>query len=110
MSEFARQFVYKAEMSGAREVVADRWFPSSKMCSDCGHVQTGLTLSDRDWSCDECGVIHDRDRNAAINLMRFAASSAATACGGEGTDGGSGTAVKPAAMNQESRRQISAYA
>jgi putative transposase len=71
MSEFARQLVYKAAMSGARVVAADRWFPSSKMCSDCGHLQTGLTLSDRDWSCDECGVIHDRDRNAAINLMRF---------------------------------------
>jgi len=56
-------------MTGARVVMADRWFASSKTCSDCGHVHTGLTLSDREWSCVECGVIHDRDRNAAINLM-----------------------------------------
>jgi putative transposase len=92
MSEFAQRLAYKAELSGARVVVADRWFPSSKMCSDCGHVQTGLRLSDRNWLCDERGVIHDRDRNAAINLMRFAASSAVTAWGGEGADR---TVVKP---------------
>src|SRR5215470_13444016 len=74
MFEFGRQLAYKAAMTGARVVMADRWFPSSKTCSACGHVHTGLTLSDREWSCVECGVIHDRDRNAAINLMNFAAS------------------------------------
>jgi putative transposase len=110
MSQFARQLVYKAEMSGARVVVADRWFPSSKMCSNCGHVHGGLTLSDRYWRCDECGVVHERDRNAAINLMRFAASSAVTACGKEGSDVGSRTAVNPASMKQESKREINAYA
>src|SRR5262245_13295173 len=76
MFEFGRQLAYKAAMTGARVVMADRWFASSKTCSACGHVHTGLTLSDREWSCVACGVIHDRDRNAAINLMHFAASSA----------------------------------
>ena len=66
--EFRRQLDYKAPMNGSRVVVADRWFPSSKTCSDCGHVHTGLALSDREWTCEACGVIHDREENAAINL------------------------------------------
>ena len=100
---------HKAAMTGARVVMADRWFPSSKTCSDCGHVQTGLTLSDREWSCVECGVIHDRDRNAAINLMNFAASSAVTACGEEGADVSPRTVVKPASVKQEPEREAFAY-
>ena len=106
MSEFGRQLTYKAAMTGASIVVADRWFPSSKTCSDCGHVHAGLTLSDREWVCEECGVIHDRDRNAAINLMKFAASSAVTACGEEGSDVGPVAAVKPASAKQELRQGI----
>jgi transposase len=47
---------------------ADRWYPSSKTCSACGKVNTGLTLSDRSWTC-LCGVTHDRDHNAARNLL-----------------------------------------
>jgi putative transposase len=89
LSEFGRQLTYKAAMHGTRVVRVDRWFPSSKTCCDCGHVHAGLTLSEREWSCDACGVIHDRDRNAAINLKNFAAGlcgdtaefSAVTACG-----------------------------
>jgi putative transposase len=110
MSEFSRQLAYKAEMSGARVVVADRWFPSSKMCSHCGQINTGLKLCDRHWRCDKCGVVHNRDRNSAINLMIFAASSAVTACGEEGSDGGSRTAAKPASVKQESKREINACA
>src|ERR1700736_413159 len=101
MSEFGRQLTYKAAMTGASIVVADRWFPSSKTCSDCGYVHAGLTLSDREWVCEECGVIHDRDRNAAINLMKFAASSAVTVCGEEASDVGPVAAVNPASANQE---------
>src|SRR5262252_2574355 len=109
MFEFGRQLAYKAAMTGARVVRADRWFASSKTCSACGHVHTGLTLSDREWSCVECGVIHDRDRNAAINLMNFAASSAVTACGEEGADVSPRTAVKPASVKQEPEREAFAY-
>jgi Putative transposase DNA-binding domain len=82
-SEFGRLLTYKAAMTGASIVVADRWFPSSKTCSDCGHVHAGLTLSDREWVCEECGVIHDRDRNAAIK--KFAASPGRLRTPGEGT-------------------------
>jgi IS605 OrfB family transposase len=81
MFEFRRQAEYKAAMHGVRIVVADQWYPPSRTCSDCGHIHTGLALSDRQWTCDGRGVIHDRDRNAAINLRNRAASSAATACG-----------------------------
>ena len=109
MYEFTRQINYKAAMSDASIMVADRWFPSSKTCSDCGHVHAGLTLSDREWSCEQCGVIHDRDRNAAINLMKFAASSAVIACGEDGSDVGPVAAVKPASVKQELRHEAFAY-
>lgn len=66
--ELRRQLTYKAPIWGTRLVVADRWFPSSKMCSACGHVVDVLPLSVRDWICPECGASHDRDLNAAINL------------------------------------------
>jgi len=62
------QLTYKAPMYGAEIVVHDRWFPSSKTCSDCGHVLKKLPLSVREWACPTCGVVHDRDVNAAINL------------------------------------------
>jgi putative transposase len=117
MSEFGRQLTYKAALHGTRVVMVDRWFPSSKTCSDCGHVRAGLTLSEREWSCDACGVIHDRDRNAAINLKNFAANlcgdtaefSAVTACGDEGSDVGPATAVKPASVKQEPEPEAFAY-
>lgn len=53
----------------------DRFFPSSKTCSDCGVVNHALALSDRRWVCESCGVIHDRDHNAAVNIVREGASS-----------------------------------
>ena len=99
--EFRRQLGYKAAMAGTRIVVADRWSPSSKTCSDCGHVVPTLPLSVRDWVCPACGSVHDRDRNAAINLMNIAASSAVTACGAGSSDGGLAPVVKLSAMKQE---------
>ncbi|MHB8371045.1 MAG: RNA-guided endonuclease InsQ/TnpB family protein, partial [Leptospirales bacterium] len=66
--EFRRQLEYKAERRGGRVVVADRWFPSSKTCSECGAVQDKMPLSVRQWICPDCGTIHDRDVNAARNL------------------------------------------
>lgn len=99
--EFRRQLDYKAAMAGTRIVVADRWSPSSKTCSDCGHVVPTLPLSVRDWVCPACGSVHDRDRNAAINLMNIAASSAVTACGAGSSDGGLAPVVKLSAIKQE---------
>lgn len=66
--EFIRQLEYKADWYGSKVWTADRWFPSSKTCGGCGAVNTGLTLSDRTWDC-LCGATHDRDHNAARNLL-----------------------------------------
>lgn len=66
--EFVRQLGYKADWYGSKVWAADRWFPSSKTCGACGAVNAGLTLSDRTWAC-LCGAEHDRDRNAARNLL-----------------------------------------
>jgi putative transposase len=99
--EFRRQLEYKATIHGARIVVADRWFPSSRTCSDCGHIHSGMTLSDREWSCDGCGTIHDRDHNAAINLRNIAASSAVAACGADRSGASLAAGVKRAAVKQE---------
>ena len=73
--EFKRQMEYKGEMYGSQIVKADRFFPSSKRCSDCREVNDNLTLDDRTWTCDNCGVTHDRDINAAINLMILSTES-----------------------------------
>jgi putative transposase len=65
--EFRRQLEYKAAQRGAQVVVADRWYPSSKTCSECGHKLDVLPLSVRQWTCPDCGADHDRDVNAAVN-------------------------------------------
>jgi putative transposase len=95
--EFRRQLQYKAEMAGSTVLVADRWFPSSKLCSGCGAKNGALTFSGRIWTCASCGTSHDRDVNAARNLARYAESSSASACGAEGTGREEDFAVKPAA-------------
>ncbi|MCD0448711.1 transposase [Actinocorallia sp. API 0066] len=69
---------YKCAWYGRELVVIDRWFPSSKLCGACGTVAAKLPLSVREWSCD-CGVVHDRDVNAARNIL--AAGLAVSACG-----------------------------
>ena len=69
--EIRRQIEYKNERIGHRTLVADRWFPSSKTCSECGAINSNLKLKDRSWTC-ACGARHDRDLNAAINLERLA--------------------------------------
>ncbi|MDB5042373.1 MAG: transposase, partial [Candidatus Eremiobacteraeota bacterium] len=83
--EFRRQLQYKAAMAGSTIVVADRWFPSSKLCSTCCVKNDHLPLAERTWTCVSCGTFHDRDVNAARNLARYAESSPASACGAEGT-------------------------
>ena len=70
MSEMARQLEYKCAWHGRRFVKVSRWYPSSKMCSCCGHVLEELPLSVRAWTCPVCGASHDRDLNAAVNIAR----------------------------------------
>jgi putative transposase len=66
--EFARQLQYKTDWYGSKLWAADRWYPSSKLCSACGAINHGLTLADRTWTC-LCDTAHDRDHNAATNLL-----------------------------------------
>ena len=84
--EFKRQMRYKLDWNGGQLVSVGRWFPSSKLCSECGCVNNGLTLADREWTCPDCGAIHDRDRNAAVNILakglQMANGSEATGRGG----------------------------
>lgn len=63
-----RMLEEKAERYGKHIQRVDRWFPSSKMCSCCGHVLSVLPLSVRDWTCPKCDAVHDRDDNAALNI------------------------------------------
>jgi putative transposase len=66
---FRRMLEYKAARYGRRVIVIDRWFPSSKMCSACGHLLAELSLKIRTWQCPSCGTRHDRDINAAKNIL-----------------------------------------
>ncbi len=77
--EFRHQLEYKCERAGPELIVVDRWYPSSKTCSACGHLLAELSLSTRHWTCPSCGSRHDRDINAAKNIL--AAGQAVTACG-----------------------------
>ena len=84
--EIRRQFEYKALWNGFEVQVADRWFPSSKMCSCCGCIKVDLKLGDRTFICPECGLVIDRDLNASLNLKKYPtlSSRGSNACG----DGG----------------------
>ncbi|WP_053749518.1 RNA-guided endonuclease InsQ/TnpB family protein [Streptomyces sp. MMG1533] len=77
-SEFRSMLEYKAAWYGREVIAVDRWFPSSKLCSACGALQDKMPLSVRTWTCD-CGTTHDRDVNAAQNLL--GAGLALTVCG-----------------------------
>jgi putative transposase len=68
--EFRRQLTYKCQLYGSKLVVVDRWFPSSKTCSNCGIKKETLSLGERVFECSHCGFKIDRDLNAAINLSK----------------------------------------
>jgi putative transposase len=72
--DFKTMIQYKSKKIGTEFIEADRWYPSSKTCSECGHVKTKLALSEREFSCEWCGTVIDRDLNASINLSRYKAS------------------------------------
>ncbi|MCX5198866.1 transposase [Streptomyces sp. NBC_00249] len=79
--ELRRMLEYKAAWYGRELITVDRWFPSTKRCSACGAVADAMPLDVREWTCVNCGTTHDRDGNAAINLL--AAGLAVTACGAD---------------------------
>ena len=68
-SEFVRQLQYKADWYGRKIIKIDSWYPSSQICSGCGHKDGKKALSVREWTCPECDMHHDRDINAAINIL-----------------------------------------
>ena len=78
-SELRSMLEYKADWYGREVIAIDRWYPSSKTCSDCGHLLRSLPLNVREWVCAECGAVHDRDVNAARTIL--AAGLAVSACG-----------------------------
>ncbi len=83
-SEFHRQLKYKSDWNKRTLIEVDQFYPSSKTCSQCGWKHETLTLSDRIFRCEQCGLVIDRDRNAALNLRQYTASSAGiNACGEE---------------------------
>ena len=89
--EFRRQLVYKQQNYATRVELVDRWYPSSKTCSCCNHVQP-MPLTERVFNCQNCGASIDRDLNAAINLVQASedkigrATTESNACGEEGAD------------------------
>lgn len=105
--EFRRQLEYKTTRTDARLNVVDRWYPSSKTCSQCGRVKAKLSLSERTYSCEHCGLTIDRDLNAAINI-RVAGSAPETinAHGGTGSRNDlSGHATQDPLKCEPSRRE-----
>ncbi|WP_158841265.1 RNA-guided endonuclease InsQ/TnpB family protein [Saccharothrix deserti] len=103
--EFRRQLEYKAAHARRTLVVIDRWYPSSKTCSACGHVLTELKLSVRHWTCPDCRTRHDRDLNAARNIL---AAGRAVARGDSGDACGAdvrrqGPSLPRSATKQEAR-------
>ena len=74
-ADFVKILKYVASKKGVKVVFIDKWYPSTRTCSTCGAVNETLNLRDRNWQCDDCGAVHDRDRNAAINIYRVGAST-----------------------------------
>ena len=70
--EIRRQLTYKCDWNNIELIIADRWYPSSKICSSCGHKKDKLSLSERTYVCEKCGCIIDRDYNASLNLKYLA--------------------------------------
>ena len=95
-SELIRQLEYKCQWYGRTLVKIDRWFPSSKRCGNCGHIVDKMPLDIREWDCPECGTHHDRDINAAKNIL--AAGLAVSVCGAN---------IRP--NGHESKGQLRAY-
>jgi putative transposase len=108
--QFRAQMEYKAKRYGTRLVIADRWYPSSRLCSVCGWKNEALTLKDREWTCPACGTHHDRDHNAALNLKRLATATALSEAspagnGGATAEGASAVAGKVTPVRDDGGHQ-----
>lgn len=90
---FGTQMQYKAKRFATRLVIADRWYPSSRLCSVCDWKNEALTLKDRQWTCPHCGSQHDRDHNAALNLQRLATETALPVASPTGNGGATAETV-----------------
>ena len=93
ISGFLGKLAYKCRWYGAELVRGSRWYPSSRLCSQCGHRNDSLTLWDRQWACPSCGAVNERDLNAALNLER---------AGFELPGAGRGDRVRPALVCEAS--------
>ncbi len=99
--EFRRQLEYKCQWYGSELVVVSRTFPSSKLCSRCGHRKKELSLSEREYHCEQCGIVIDRDLNAALNLVAVSLPETLNACGEEVRHCKSSEICYAASMKQE---------
>lgn len=103
--EFLSLLDYKAQIAGRTVAVVDRWYPSSKTCSTCGHLLAQLSLATRHWTCPGCGTLHDRDINAAKNILAAGLAvlpdTSGNACGGGVRRSGATPAQSP--MKQENQ-------
>ncbi|MCE7981696.1 MAG: transposase [Caldilinea sp. CFX5] len=109
-SQFVSYVEYKAAWAGAEVVKHDRWFVSSKTCNDCGFINRELKLADRTWVCPSCGVIHDRDENAARNLVpKSTAGAAGSNAGWDGSNADMSSAVRHSAP-EKSQGQLLLFA
>jgi putative transposase len=103
-AQLRTMLTYKAERAGRRLLVLDRWYPSSKTCSACGHLLAILSLRTRVWVCPGCGARHDRDLNAAKNILAAGLAAAA----GDDPDGeacGDGVRRQGSSLPQSSMKQ-----
>jgi putative transposase len=105
--EFRRQVTYKAAWYGCRIILADRWMASTKTCSRCGWVDETIALKDPIFQCQQCGLVIDRDLNAAINLSKLADSSpeSENACGVESSGSSQKAVVKLSTKSVSKRRK-----
>ena len=111
MSGLLNQIRYKADWYGTRIVEADQWYPSSKTCSACGAVNEDLGR-EREWDCPNCGVIHDRNQNAARNLQKLALLAVGEDVrlpDGEALAGGDSTAGETAPDEGRTKRRTTVY-
>lgn len=100
--EFRRQLEYKTQRAGKTLVVTDRWYPSSKTCSACGHLLAELSLNTRHWTCPDCRTRHDRDLNAAKNIL---AAGLAVTGHTPGDACGAGVSRRGASLPQSAMKQ-----
>jgi len=105
--EFRMMLMYKTEWYGSKLIVAPRFFASSKTCCECSHLMDSLPLHIREWICPNCGAIHDRDVNAALNLLKWflkttASSAGINACGDSSTGDESLDSSRHGSLKQES--------